>query len=160
AFNPAAKVVAIDADPAQLKRAARLLGDRLALSIEGDVAQTLSGQPPAATPRAAWMERVESARTDRCLPNHESVATDRVDPRVLCQAVHDALARSTEPILICDGGEFGQWAQAYCNAPTRIINGMSGAIGGSICYAIAAKLARPNATVVALMGDGTIGFHL
>ncbi|MNL15813.1 Acetolactate synthase large subunit IlvG [compost metagenome] len=36
---------------------------------------------------------------------------------------------------------------------------MSGAIGGGICYAIAAKIARPDATVVLLMGDGTAGFH-
>jgi len=62
--------------------------------------------------------------------------------------------------LICDGGEFGQWAQACVSAPTRIINGPAGAIGGGLCYAIAAKLNRPDATVVALMGDGTVGFHL
>ena len=37
---------------------------------------------------------------------------------------------------------------------------MSGAIGGGICYAIAAKIARPESTVVLLMGDGTAGFHL
>ncbi len=37
---------------------------------------------------------------------------------------------------------------------------MSGAIGAGVCYAIAAKIARPEATVVALMGDGTAGFHL
>ncbi|MEM7564689.1 MAG: thiamine pyrophosphate-dependent enzyme, partial [Pseudomonadota bacterium] len=39
------------------------------------------------------------------------------------------------------------------------INGPSGCIGGSICYAFAAKIARPEATVVAVMGDGTAGFH-
>jgi len=60
---------------------------------------------------------------------------------------------------LSDGGEFGQWAQACVSAPTRVINGPSGAIGGGICYAIAAKLARPDATVVVLMGDGTSGFH-
>ena len=64
-----------------------------------------------------------------------------------------------EPILVCDGGEFGQWAQALCTAPVRIVNGLSGAIGGGLCHALAAKLARPRATVVAMMGDGTAGFH-
>ena len=66
---------------------------------------------------------------------------------------------AAEPILICDGGEFGQWSQALCTAPVRLINGLSGAIGGGLCHALAAKLARPNATVVAMMGDGTAGFH-
>src|SRR5699024_11758532 len=28
------------------------------------------------------------------------------------------------------------------------------------CHAVAARMARPDATVFALMGDGTIGFHL
>jgi acetolactate synthase-1/2/3 large subunit len=37
---------------------------------------------------------------------------------------------------------------------------MSGAIGAGVCYAIAAKIARPDATVIVLMGDGTAGFHL
>ena len=73
------------------------------------------------------------------------------------QRVLDA---ADEAILICDGGEFGQWAQASCTAPVRIVNGLSGAIGGGLCHALAAKLARPRATVIAMMGDGTAGFHL
>jgi acetolactate synthase-1/2/3 large subunit len=50
--------------------------------------------------------------------------------------------------------------QSATNAKTRLINGLSGAIGGILCYAIAAKLARPKAAVIAGMGDGTVGFHL
>ena len=46
-----------------------------------------------------------------------------------------------------------------CTAPTRVINGLSGAIGGGLCHGLAAKLARPEATVIAMMGDGTAGFH-
>ena len=63
------------------------------------------------------------------------------------------------PILVCDGGEFGQWAQAGVSAPRRVINGVSGAIGGGLCYAMASRVADPTATVFALMGDGTVGFH-
>ena len=32
------------------------------------------------------------------------------------------LASAPDPVLVCDGGEFGQWAQAFCEAPARIIN--------------------------------------
>jgi acetolactate synthase-1/2/3 large subunit len=67
---------------------------------------------------------------------------------------------ANNPILICDGGEFGQWAQACLSAPRRLINGPSGAIGGGLCYGIAAKKACPEATVFVLTGDGSIGFHL
>ncbi|MDD9929840.1 MAG: thiamine pyrophosphate-dependent enzyme, partial [Rhodospirillaceae bacterium] len=88
-----------------------------------------------------------------------SAAGDKMPSWTLCEGVQRVLDRADDPILISDGGEFGQWAQAMVSAPTRVINGPSGAIGGGICYAIAAKLARPEATVIALMGDGTAGFH-
>ena len=83
----------------------------------------------------------------------------RFHPRAACEAVQRVLDAASDPVLVCDGGEFGQWSQALCTAPVRIINGLSGAIGGGLCHALAAKLARPEATVVAMMGDGTAGFH-
>jgi len=39
------------------------------------------------------------------------------------------------------------------------VNEPSGAIGYAVPFAIAAKLARPEATVVALAGDGAFGFY-
>ena len=63
-------------------------------------------------------------------------------------------------MLIIDGGEFGQWAQACLNAPNRIINGPGGAIGAGIPFSVAAGLTKPGAPVIALMGDGSMGFHL
>jgi len=61
--------------------------------------------------------------------------------------------------LTIDGGEVGQWCQAILDSPVSIINGPSGAIGGSIPYAIAAKAARPEQPSIALLGDGTAGFY-
>ena len=46
------------------------------------------------------------------------------------------------------------------SARRRVINGVSGAIGGGLNYAIAAAKACPGAPILALMGDGTLGFHL
>jgi acetolactate synthase-1/2/3 large subunit len=62
-------------------------------------------------------------------------------------------------VLVSDGGEFGQWAQATVRAEHRIINGVAGAIGAALPFAAAAKLALPGSTVVAMLGDGTFGFH-
>jgi acetolactate synthase-1/2/3 large subunit len=75
-------------------------------------------------------------------------------------AVSKLVARSPATILVVDGGEFGQWAQACVAAPTRLINGVAGSIGSAIPFALAAKTARPGAPVVAMLGDGTFGFHL
>jgi acetolactate synthase-1/2/3 large subunit len=41
-----------------------------------------------------------------------------------------------------------------------VINGVSGAIGAAPAYAIAASIAFPDATICAVMGDGTAGFLL
>ncbi|MBR8652975.1 thiamine pyrophosphate-binding protein [Achromobacter sp. Marseille-Q0513] len=157
-----ARVVVIDPDAAMLERAQRLLGERLALAVQGDAIAALSAlravQPSAA--RAAWRTRVDEALRYRGKPGPAASAGAALGPRALCETVQAFLASAPDPVLVCDGGEFGQWAQAYCSAPVRIINGMSGAIGAGVCYATAAKIARPGATVLVLMGDGSAGFHL
>ena len=78
----------------------------------------------------------------------------------LGRAVQKEIEQAGDAILVADGGEFGQWAQACVNAPTRIINGPAGAIGSALPFAIAAKLARPGASVFALLGDGSFGLHM
>ncbi|MFD4837411.1 thiamine pyrophosphate-binding protein [Achromobacter sp. NPDC058515] len=158
-WHPEAKVVVVDPDPAALERARRLLGDRMAAGVCADADATLAALAEAArhAPREDWNAAVAQSCALRDAPEGKS---EKISPRALCDAVQRVLDQASDPILVCDGGEFGQWAQAYCTAPTRVINGMSGAIGGGICYAIAAKIARPDATVVLLMGDGTAGFHL
>ena len=118
----------IDPDAAMLERAQRLLGERLALAVQGDAIAALSAlraaQPLAA--RAAWRARVDEALRYRGKPEPATSAGAALGPRVLCETVQAFLASAPDPVVVCDGGEFGQWAQAYCSAPVRIINGMSG----------------------------------
>ncbi|HUF92908.1 MAG TPA: thiamine pyrophosphate-binding protein [Candidatus Limnocylindria bacterium] len=97
----------------------------------------------AATP-AAWTRW----RQDDAAPMH---------PLRVCAAVQPYLDAGA--ILVADGGEFGQWAQAGLDAGVRLINGPSGSIGSAIPMAIAARMAHPERTVLALLGDGTFGFH-
>lgn len=167
ALGAQARVVVIEPDARLRERAARLLGPRLVLSLAAAPEQVMPRLPAAAADEAgrpAWLAQVAQAVASRQLAAPSATTPARpsalLSPQALCEAVQRVLQAAKEPILVCDGGEFGQWAQAYCTAPVRLINGMSGAIGGGICYAIAAKLARPQATVVLMMGDGTAGFHL
>src|SRR5690606_36454285 len=51
------------------------------------------------------------------------------------------------------------WAQACLSAPNRVINGVAGSIGAGLPFALAARAAKPDVPVVAVMGDGTFGFH-
>ena len=160
-----AALVVVDPDNAAIDRAHRLAGARIAVSARADadlaadavvaaVSQSSVALPGASEP--TWRSDVADAISNRSVVAEAEV---RFHPRAVCEAVQPVLDAAAEPVLVCDGGEFGQWAQALCTAPTRIINGLSGAIGGGLCHALAAKLARPEATVIAMMGDGTAGFH-
>jgi len=116
-----------------------------------------SGQ---AWPRSGWLEEVRAALAFRPadwakLP---STGGGPLHPLEVGRAVQ-ALLRGPEAVLVADGGEFGQWAQATVTAPHRVINGVAGSIGSALPFAAAAKLAMPGATVVAMLGDGTFGFH-
>ena len=165
AVDAAAGLVVVDPDHAAVDRAHRLAGDRVAVSARADAdlaadaivaaASEMSAALPGASERT-WRGDVAAAVSNRSVAAEAEV---RFHPRAVCEAVQPVLDAAAEPVLVCDGGEFGQWAQALCTAPTRIINGMSGAIGGGLCHALAAKLARPEATVIAMMGDGSAGFH-
>ena len=151
----------IDPDDHVIERAYRLAGARVAMSARADSDLAADAIAAAAPERRGWGAMSGARRwprRSRTAPSPSSTAP-APHPRAVCEAVQRVLDAAADPILICDGGEFGQWTQAFCAAPTRIVNGLSGAIGGGLSHAIAAKLARPEATVVTLLGDGTAGFH-
>jgi acetolactate synthase-1/2/3 large subunit len=108
-----------------------------------------------------WLEEVHAALRYRP-PEWRTVQSKPegpIHPVALCREVQPLLEKR-DAILVSDGGEFGQWAQACLSAPRRLINGPAGSIGSALPFAAAAKLAHPSSTVVAMLGDGTLGFHL
>ena len=160
ALNAEAELIVIDPDDSLIDRARRLAGDRIAVTAgaDPDLAADAIAAAAAAPSAGTWFDEVVGAIAQRAVAAGADVDVP-FHPRSVCEAVQRVLDAAPDPVLVCDGGEFGQWAQASCAAPTRIVNGLSGAIGGGLCHALAAKLARPEATVIAMMGDGTAGFH-
>jgi acetolactate synthase-1/2/3 large subunit len=104
-----------------------------------------------------WRDEVRSALSYR--PPEWREINARNHPAAVCREVQRLLDRP-DSVLVCDGGEFGQWAQACLHAPRRVINGPAGSIGAALPFAAAAQLAFPQARVVAMLGDGTFGFHM
>ena len=156
---PDAEWMQIDADDAERERARQNLGAALVATHRADpirLAEVVAGRPPS-SPHAEWREEVGRLLTRRV---SRSGNGDALEPDAVVGEVQSMIERAGESVVICDGGEFGQWAQAGTRGTYRIINGPSGAIGGSIPYAIAARKARPDASVFALLGDGTVGFHM
>jgi acetolactate synthase-1/2/3 large subunit len=109
-------------------------------------------------PRSAWADEVGAAR--RAVPpaweTLREAPSRPLHPLRVCAAVQPLVAGG---VLVSDGGEFGQWCQAALEPGSRLINGPSGSIGSALPMALGAKLARPERTVVATLGDGTFGFH-
>jgi len=111
----------------------------------------------AAKASDSWRAEVEAALRYR--PREWEAISGRNHPVAMCREVQKLL-ESPEAVLVSDGGEFGQWAQACLAATHRIINGPAGSIGSALPFAAAAKLALPGSRVVAMLGDGTFGFHM
>jgi acetolactate synthase-1/2/3 large subunit len=161
-FAPACRVMVIDCEQRMLERASRALKERLVLAKTADIksfAVLLSRcQVEPSRSRQQWLGRVAHFISARAEHSNSRLSIP-IHPATLCASVARAIAAIKNTILVCDGGEFGQWSQAYLAAPKRIINGVGGAIGGGICYAVAAKASHPESSVFVLMGDGTAGFH-
>jgi acetolactate synthase I/II/III large subunit len=89
-----------------------------------------------------------------------SQTAGRLHPAEVFRALRPFVERDPDTVLICDGGEFAQWGQSMLPVERRLVNGVAGAIGASLPFALCARLVEPEAPVFAVLGDGTIGFHV
>lgn len=142
------ELMQVDPEEAEIERTRRAVGGRLKEAAIGgwpEIAGT--GRP------GPWLQRVREHIGYRPA-EWPSLPTVRI-----LRALQPLLDSHPDAVFVCDGGEFGQWAQACLTAPNRVINGVAGSIGAALPFALAARLAKPDAPVVAVMGDGTFGFH-
>jgi acetolactate synthase-1/2/3 large subunit len=166
AVAAACRWIVIDPDPALLERAARGLGARLILSAQAGAAGAAGaliariGERNGAIARPDWCAAAAASIAYRPADWPSDLAEGPLHPAALFGAVQPVLDRRPDSVFVSDGGEIGQWAQALLRAPHRLINGVAGAIGPSLPFAIGAQVARPDSTVLAVMGDGTFGFHM
>ena len=65
--------------------------------------------------------------------------------------------------MICDGGDFASYAGKYVEVfepGCWLDTGPYGCLGNGMGYSMAARVARPDAQIVTLLGDGAAGFSL
>ena len=107
----------------------------------------------------SWRRAVESARSETPAGWEDWRRGERtpIHPLRVCEGLRPFLTDTA--VVVSDGGEFGQWAQAGLDSRVNLINGPSGAIGSAIPMALACRLARPGQPVFAFLGDGTFGYH-
>ena len=164
ALSAQAVVHQIDAESAEIERTRKALGERLQVTALADAFSSLLALKEAASTGApaAWLAEVRSAIAYRP-PAWDSAQSDlpgKLHPVQMLRPLQALLDSHPESVLVCDGGEIGQWAMACLSAPHRVNNGVAGSIGSGLPYALAARCAQPQAPVVAVMGDGTVGFHI
>ncbi|XDZ66115.1 thiamine pyrophosphate-binding protein [Alphaproteobacteria bacterium LSUCC0684] len=155
---PAARVALIAAEAETIAQASTLISGRLSWGCMADpisAAETLLDQQSKIKGPQKWFETVRKALAER--PKPPKAASSPVAWDFL-NAIHQMTIGEEPPLLVVDGGEFGQWAQSVLPGEHMIINGLSGVIGGAIPQAIGAAMANPSRRVIAFMGDGTAGF--
>ncbi|MBV9782971.1 MAG: thiamine pyrophosphate-binding protein [Acidisphaera sp.] len=158
--DAACRWIVIDPDPALIARAARRHAPLLAALADPAAAVTALSRAAGGRADPGWRNAVATAlarRPPECDTPPEGALRH---PAAMCRALRGWLKERPDTVFVSDGGEVGQWAQAMLAPEERLINGVAGAIGPAIPYAVAAKLARPAAPVLAVLGDGTTGFHL
>jgi acetolactate synthase-1/2/3 large subunit len=165
-FDPAVRLIAIDPEAALVDRAVKEMDGRLVLGSIADVraaAETLIARAAAMRPRHGGRLTEARAALDNRPAAWASIASQtpgRLHPAQVFRALRPYVERDSDTVLVCDGGEFAQWGQSMLPVRRRMINSVAGSIGGSLSFAISARLAEPKAPVFAVLGDGTIGFHL
>jgi acetolactate synthase-1/2/3 large subunit len=167
AVDAACRWIVIDPEAALVDRAIRERGERVVFGCVADthpageaLIRRATGKPVSS---AAWLEEVRSLLIDR--PAAWATLGSRTPGKLHAIEVFRGLKpyveKHADPVLICDGGEFAQWAQSVLPVvPRRMINGVTGSIGSSLPMACAARAAERDAPVFAVLGDGTFGFHM
>ncbi len=160
------QLIVIDPEAALIERAVKEKGSSLALACLADSVPAIEVLVRRAGKRkpadGGWLKEARTAIDKRPPAWDELKSTTRgkLHAVEVFRALRPFVERDPDTILICDGGEFAQWAQGLLPVSRRLINGIAGAIGSAIPFAIGARCHEPKAPIFAVLGDGTFGFHM
>jgi acetolactate synthase I/II/III large subunit len=143
----------------------------LAEGVAGDLGMALDGLAAAAgqdgggarAARTSWLGRLREAAAAAERKDQELLGSraEPVHPARIYGELRKLLA--DDAVVIGDGGDFVSFAGRYIE-PARpgswLDPGPFGCLGTGLGYAIAARMARPAAQVVLLLGDGAAGLSL
>jgi acetolactate synthase-1/2/3 large subunit len=161
------RLIVVDPEGALLERAGREKGTALSLACLADpfVAITTLIEQSAGKAQGdpGWRKEARTAVESRpeSWASLKSKTAGRLHPAEVFRTLRPMIERDPSTILVCDGGEFSQWGQSMLPvSPRRMINSVAGAIGSGLPCAIAARAHDPKAPILAVLGDGTFGFHM
>jgi acetolactate synthase-1/2/3 large subunit len=111
---------------------------------------------------AGWTGKLRTLDAEKSAEMDKASSSDAtpIHPLRLCKEVRDFLRR--DAILVVDGQEilnYGRQAIPTFVAGHRLNSGAFGCMGVGLPFGVGAKVARPDAQVVVLHGDGSYGLN-
>ncbi len=143
--------------------AGRFAGDLAAFFTGLAARDAWPGRPARARWEDDWLPELQAAARNAVVADSALLASD-ADP-IHPMRIYGELARvlDDDTVFIGDGGDFVSYAGKYIEPKQPgcwLDPGPFGCLGTGLGYAIGARLARPAAQVVLLLGDGAAGFSL
>ena len=154
------KIVHIDIDPSSISK--RVKVDIPIVGDVKDVLQELIAQireaqaKPDSAALSSWWGQINEWRKRECLKYKNS--TEVIKPQYVVEKLWE-LTKDSDAYITSDVGQHQMWAAQYYrfDEPRRWINsGGLGTMGVGLPYAMGIKLAKPDADVFCVTGEGSI----
>ena len=155
------KIIHIDIDPSSISKRVKV-----DVPIVGDVKDVLTElismireaqQKPDAQALQAWWSTIEGWRSRDCL-RYDRANTQVIKPQMVIETLWN-MTKDVEAYITSDVGQHQMWAAQFYkfDQPRRWINsGGLGTMGVGIPYAMGIKLAKPEAEVFCVTGEGSV----
>jgi len=153
-FAPAARVIHLDIDAAEISKLRKA-----DVAIVGELAPALEGIRPAHTANQSWRAQCAGWKKEFAW-RYDAPVEGIYAPKLLRDL---SRARPEGMTITCDVGQHQMWVAQHCrfNDPLEhISSGGLGTMGYGLPAAIGAKVAKPEATVVCVSGDGSIMMNI
>ncbi len=155
------KIIHIDIDPSSISKRVKV-----DIPIVGDVKDVLNeliamiretSVRPDADALANWWETIEAWRKRDCL-KYDKGTDGIIKPQYVVETLWN-MTKDVDTYITSDVGQHQMWAAQYYrfDEPRRWINsGGLGTMGVGIPYAMGIKLAKPEAEVFCITGEGSV----
>ena len=159
------KIIHIDIDPSSISKRVKV-----DIPIVGDVKEVLrelismvreSTLRVDAGDLGAWWDTIEGWRKRDCL-KYDMGSSDVIKPQYVVETLWN-MTKDVEAYITSDVGQHQMWAAQYYrfDEPRRWINsGGLGTMGVGIPYAMGIKLAKPDAEVYCITGEGSVQMNI
>ena len=153
-FAPSARIIHLDIDAAEISKLRKA-----DVAIVGDLVPALEGIRPERKANPTWCAQCAGWKKEFAW-RYDAPGKGIYAPRLLRDLSN---ARPPGMIISCDVGQHQMWVAQHCEFDDpleHLSSGGLGTMGYGLPAAIGAKVAKPDATVVCVSGDGSIMMNI